>query len=253
MFGSIIRNYRLSAAAVIVRNLLETHGKGSVIASNAGAIASRLVGSVYNGDPELFDGKRGKSPHKISVAALSLAQAFMDNGYDREAQLCYHLSLGTILVEVTGKPQNYAFNGNDHAILQVAQNKFLAFNSAKPVLVQRGETPDQRPELHSAAKGFARISFLKTKRTGVDLHKAEHDYAESALDRGATEHQALSMRWGGVQAIHADYGLYRHAVNAARDAGSKDWYHDGAVVYLTHVLVEAPSEFANFKEYLFRG
>ena len=126
MFAGIYSNYRLSAAAVIVQNLLERHGQGGALARNAPTIASKLVGRVYNHDPALFDGKRGKRPHKLSLAAAALAQGVMDMNEHRDGQLCFHLSLGSVLLEITGKPQDYALSSNDHSLLGLAQEVYLA-------------------------------------------------------------------------------------------------------------------------------
>ena len=126
MFAGLYSNYRLSAAAVVVQNLLERHGRGSAVARDAAGIASKLVAHVYADDPELFDGKRGKRPHKLSLAAVALAQGVMASKRERDSQLSYHLSLGTVLLEITGKPQDYALSGNDHMLLELAQEVYRA-------------------------------------------------------------------------------------------------------------------------------
>ena len=126
MFAGLYSNYRLSSAAVVVQNLLEQHGRGGALARNAATIASKLVGRVYNEDPALFDGQRGKRPHKLSLAAVALAQGVKDMRENRDGQLCFHLSLGTVLLELTGKPQDYALSGNDRLLLELAQEVYLA-------------------------------------------------------------------------------------------------------------------------------
>jgi hypothetical protein len=126
VFARIYSNYRLSVAAVTVQNLLEMHGRGHVIGRDAGAISSRLVATVYARNPALFDGKVGKRPHKFSVAAVALAHGSETMSDDRDAQLCYHLSLGTILLEITGNPQKYALSSHDHTMLVAAQEVYLA-------------------------------------------------------------------------------------------------------------------------------
>jgi hypothetical protein len=126
MLGTIFTNWRLSEAAAVVQNLLKAHGSSGALARDAGTIANKLVAWVYNGDPALFDGKRGKRPHKLSLAAVALAQGVRITTDDRERQLCFHLSLGTILLELTGKPHEYALSGNDHMLLELAQEVHLA-------------------------------------------------------------------------------------------------------------------------------
>lgn len=126
MLAGLYSNYRLSAAAVVVQNLLEQHGHGGALARNAATIASKLVARAYNENPALFDGKRGKRPHKLSLAAIALAQEVEVQSEDRDSQLCFHLALGTVLLEITGKPQEYALSGNDHLLLEAAQEVYLA-------------------------------------------------------------------------------------------------------------------------------
>jgi hypothetical protein len=126
MFAGIYSNYRLGAAAAVVQNLLERHDHGGPLGRNTAGIAARLVARVYNNDPALFDGKRGKRPHKLSLAAVALAQGVEDMREDRDGQLSCQLSLGTVLLEITGKPQKYALSGNDHMLLSLAQEVYLA-------------------------------------------------------------------------------------------------------------------------------
>jgi hypothetical protein len=126
MFGRLYSNYRLSQAAVVVQNLLELHGHGGAVARNAGTIANKLLTRVYEEDPAVFDGRRGKRPHKFTLAALALAQGVKVMKDDREGQLCFHLSLGTVLLEISGKPHQYALSENDHLLLELAQEVYLA-------------------------------------------------------------------------------------------------------------------------------
>lgn len=126
MFARIYSNYRLSLAAVTVQNLLKMHGQGHIIGRDAATISNKLVAAVYARNPGLFDGRSGKRPHRFSVAAVALAHGSEAMSDDRDAQLCYHLSLGTVLLEITGNPQKYALSSNDHEMLGAAQNVYLA-------------------------------------------------------------------------------------------------------------------------------
>ena len=109
------------------------------------------------------------------------------------------------------------------------------------------------PDLKYAARGFAAIAVMKANEVEVDLHQAEYRLAEQALQEGATKYQALSLRWGGVQAIHTEPELYSMAVEAAKDAGSDDAYHHGALAHLAMVIDQQPKEFSDFMAYLQRS
>lgn len=126
MFGRLYTNYRLSLATATVQNLLSMHGQGNAIATNADEISGRLVAAIYVRNTPLFEGKLGKRPHKFSLAAVALAHGFETVAEDRDAQLCFHLALGTLLLEITGNPQKYALSSNDHALLGAAQEVYLA-------------------------------------------------------------------------------------------------------------------------------
>jgi hypothetical protein len=126
MFGRIfLSNYRLSEAAMVVQSLLEEHGRGSALGRNAGTIANKLVGRAYDNDPALFDGKRGLRPHKLSLAAVALAQGVKVMKDDTEGRLCFNLALGTVLLEVSGKPHDFALSSNDWFLLDLAQEVYL--------------------------------------------------------------------------------------------------------------------------------
>lgn len=65
-------------------------------------------------------------PDQYAQPVLALAQGVKVMREDRDNQLCFHLSLGTVLLELTGKPQDYALSGNDHVLLEIAQEVYLA-------------------------------------------------------------------------------------------------------------------------------
>lgn len=110
-----------------------------------------------------------------------------------------------------------------------------------------------KPDLMFAARGFAAVALLKANGMDVDLHDAERSLAEKALQDGATVQQALSLRWGGVQAIHTEPELYSMAVAAAEEIGSTDRYHHGAAAHLAMVMDQHPGDYADFVAYVQRG
>jgi hypothetical protein len=44
---------------------------------------------------------------------------------DRETQLSVKMALGTVLLEITGKPTKYRLTSIDHALLEIAQGVYL--------------------------------------------------------------------------------------------------------------------------------
>lgn len=111
--------WRLNAASLTVQNLLELHG-----CPFAKDVACRWVAEVNAQKPDLFNGRFGQRPHKISVAAVALAQGFIPEydyaeGYAQEA-------MGTLLTEVAVNGRLYPFNGIDHTLLRLADDLFVA-------------------------------------------------------------------------------------------------------------------------------
>lgn len=126
MFTSLFNTFKLSQVATVVQNLLELHGQGNALGRNAADIAAKLVAQTHAENPALFEGKQGKRPHKLSFAAAALAKGVVKLEEDRSAQLCLHLALGAVLLEISGKPNEYPLTASDHMLLEVAQRVYLA-------------------------------------------------------------------------------------------------------------------------------
>lgn len=126
MFGAMVTTAKLSQAAVVAQNLLEMHGASTEIAPIAGQMANKLVQKVFDERPKLFEGKEGRRPHKLSTAAAALAWGVKFMGEHPAAQQAMFLALGTVLLEVSGKPHLYALSSNDHMLLELAQGIYLA-------------------------------------------------------------------------------------------------------------------------------
>lgn len=138
--------------------------------------------------------------------------------------------LGLLLIREAGRRQSRA------DVLEIMERV-----AARPVA-----SPSLEPDMAFASRGFAAIALMKANSIEVDLHDAEYALAERAMRDGATLHQAMSLRWGGVQAIHAEGADYADAVGAAESAGSNDRYHHGALAYLRSALNDWPAGFADF-------
>ena len=93
----------------------------------------------------------------------------------------------------------------------------------------------------------------------ADLDAISLEHTRRITREGASAEAALSARWGGINAIHADVEAVRHCLGPARaqlglQAGSeddspKDWLVKGALVYLTSLIVTTPNEFERFLSY----
>lgn len=127
MFSAIKSTFKKSEAAVVVQNLLEEHRARGACEGDPASIATRLVGLVWDQKPDLFGGKFGQRPHKLSVAAIALAQGLPGFAYNRDMQLACLLSLGTILSQLDVNAQFYKLNGIDGALIREAMIDYAAF------------------------------------------------------------------------------------------------------------------------------
>lgn len=86
----------------------------------------------------------------------------------------------------------------------------MRFWKSKPEMIPE-------PDFYFAAKGYVQVAV--TKREGKDeafLRNLERGYALTFLETGASEQQALSVRWGGCLAIEDDQILFQSAIDKGK-------------------------------------
>lgn len=125
MFAKISNTYKMSQAALVVQNVLELHSLGTPLHRNAGVVANKLVAQTHAENPPMFEGRTGSRPHKLIFAAAALAKGLVKPDLDRQTQLSVKAALGTILLEITGKPNEYRLSSIDHALLEIAEGVYL--------------------------------------------------------------------------------------------------------------------------------
>lgn len=123
LFGAIKSTYKKSEAAVVVQNLLEHQAKVCGFDLDPATLANKLVELVWNSKPDVFDGKFGQRPHKITVAASALANGILllEDNVNRDALV---LSLGNILTEIQTNGRLYPLNSLDHQLLEGTASVF---------------------------------------------------------------------------------------------------------------------------------
>ncbi len=124
LFGEIKNTYKKNEAAIVVQNLLEHQAKVGLFDLDPAKLAKKLVEIVWNSKPDVFDGKFGQRPHKLTVAASALVngiELFKDGDLNRNALI---LSLGNILSEIETNGRLYPLNGLDHQLLNVCMSIF---------------------------------------------------------------------------------------------------------------------------------
>lgn len=124
LFSGIKSTYKKSEAAVVVQNLLEHQANVGLFDLDPAKLANKLVEIVWDTKPDVFDGKFGQRPHKITVAASALAngiELFDEGDLNRNALV---LSLGNILSELETNGRLYPLNSLDHQLLEVSMSIF---------------------------------------------------------------------------------------------------------------------------------
>lgn len=118
--------FKMSEAAVVVENLLGQTYRGETFRLDCHKLANKWVAMVYAQKPDLFSGKFGQRPHKISVAAIALANGIEETSHDSEAQSATIAALGIIITDLCANGRFYDFNGIDEALLNLADKAYLA-------------------------------------------------------------------------------------------------------------------------------
>jgi len=127
MLGWFKNTLHKSHGAVVAQNLIEMHAKTLWIDIDAHATATRLVAEAWDDNPDLFDGRYGQRPHKISVAAAALSRPFVLGIENREKLNLFAMCIGSILAELEKQGNRYPLSGLDHEILQAAGRHFEAY------------------------------------------------------------------------------------------------------------------------------
>ena len=120
LFNGIKNTYKKSEAAVVVQNLLEHQASFGLFDHDPARFANQLVQRAWDSKPDIFAGKFGQRPHKLSTAAIALALGYRlmsESDRNRDALL---ISLGIILADLKKNAMLYPFNGVDEHLLERA-------------------------------------------------------------------------------------------------------------------------------------
>lgn len=182
LFRGIKDTYKKSEAAVIVQNLLEHQVSIGTFDDDPAKLANQLVGKVWESLPDVFGGKFGQRPHKISVAATSLVHGIetLDKQSPSRAGLVF--SLGALLNEVNTNGSFYPFNSTDLRLLNMSAEIFSEEASRYDK-----ENGNLLGEAESFLKGSSRYD---TSQQTIEDELSAEDYFE----KGTQLAQALEYK-----------------------------------------------------------
>ncbi len=86
--------------------------------------ATLFVAWVWDRRPDIFEGKLGKRPHKMSIAAFALACALHDFKDDDDAEQTILLALGAVLIELGNNSPFYDLGGVDRWMIEKANQAY---------------------------------------------------------------------------------------------------------------------------------
>lgn len=120
LFSGFKDAYRKTEAALVIQNLLEHQSRIGFFDGDPAHLSQHLISSTWNQKPDMFGGKFGQRPHKLSVAAISLAIGVASFGKHDRNRAVLLLSLGNILSELEVNGRLYPLNGVDFTLIDGA-------------------------------------------------------------------------------------------------------------------------------------
>jgi hypothetical protein len=207
LFSGITSAYKKSEAAVIVQNLLEYQARFGFLDRDPAKFANELVSAVWDSKPDVFEGKFGQRPFKITVAASALANGiglFRDGDPNRDAIV---LSLGSILSELETNGRLYPLNSLDGELIEASMATFAEIAkefSESPIATEvdritgspeyatwegwyrvfKVEAAKQNPQLTVDEEGISLIDLMEDEplkrafHDGVDPKALSKEFAE---------------------------------------------------------------------------
>ncbi|WP_155399318.1 hypothetical protein [Vibrio campbellii] len=130
MFKGIKDNYKKAQAAVIVENLPQMQIDSGMFETTLPVedLANKMVQQAWDVKPDLLGGRFGTRPHKLSVAAFTVAIAIVSYGNassERSSEfqdVCF-LMFGNIMNEIEVNGRLYNLSETDNVVIELAMNE----------------------------------------------------------------------------------------------------------------------------------
>lgn len=143
LFGEMKSTFKKREAAVVVEKLLEHQVNIGLFDLNPAKLANELVKTAWETKSNVFEGKFGQRPHKITVASSALAngiELFDKVDPNRKALI---LSLGNLLRKLeTNERFFYPLNSLDHWVLEYPFSVFEEVTREFPETLDEKEAGD---------------------------------------------------------------------------------------------------------------
>ena len=117
----LVSLYKKSDAATAIQNLLEHQAQYGVFEGDPASTANAYVQAAWDEKPDVFNGKFGKRPHKLSVVIYALALAVQRLHSIKDDQLAPVLiALTNAMSEVETNGDYYQLTSMDRTIMEEA-------------------------------------------------------------------------------------------------------------------------------------
>jgi hypothetical protein len=117
--------YKKSEAAAVVKGLLERQQRYGFFTGDAAKVAAELVAEIWSLRPNLFNGTNEARPHKMNLAASSLANGITAQAYDKAYTSSFTIALGILLTELEENRRLYSLNGLDLKMASVNRKTYF--------------------------------------------------------------------------------------------------------------------------------
>jgi len=196
LFGDIQSAYKKSEARVVLENLLEHQAKVGFLDLDPAKLSKKLIDLVWDANPDVFNGKFGQRPHKLTVSASALANGIKHFNQGDRNRYAIVLSLGNILSEVEVNGRLYALNSLDFQLLEAPISIFATIaqeSSESPSESRRDEDKrtfhhlpwDRWYRIYKREAGRCNSQLVTDTETGISIiDLMEHEPLKRAHEDG---------------------------------------------------------------------
>lgn len=124
MFRGIKQKWRSAEAAALIESVLEEMASMGTFEGNAQQTGYKIVKGASDFRPELFDGRNGHFPHRISYAAAALAMTAERAPKDGQVFPVIMIALGMVLQAAGTGAATLPFSPQDLMLLETAAATF---------------------------------------------------------------------------------------------------------------------------------
>ncbi|MBW6453784.1 MAG: hypothetical protein K0A92_08405 [Methyloprofundus sp.] len=130
ILGSVKSNFKKSEAAVIIQKLLEMQAGLGTFVGNPAKSATLIIANAWNNKPDIFNGKFGQRPHKMSAAATAFAIAIEEMSPENPHYLPIIFAFSRLIEDYELNGELYPFSSMDIKLLNSARQTFIQVSNS---------------------------------------------------------------------------------------------------------------------------